>query len=139
MCRVFHFLRADTVHRTVALEPREFNLPLLDPQVCVHALAGLLKPLHGFLPQREAPSFFLLEFLDDRLPVGREKKRASCKEMGQFTLRGVQGLGIGSLRALRDGLAPLRVGLPHGCHSVGAQRLVLTQRQPFEASQLVLD
>ena len=119
MCRVFHFLRADTVHRTVALEPPEFNLPLLDPQVCVHALAGLLKPLHGFLPQREAPSFFLLELLDDRLPVG-EKRSERRVRMGRFILRRVQGLGIGSLRALRDGLAPLRVGLPHGRHSVGA-------------------
>ena len=40
--------------------------------------------------------------------------------MGRFILRRVQGLGNGSLRALRDGLAPLRVGLPHGRHSVGA-------------------
>ena len=40
--------------------------------------------------------------------------------MGRFILRRVQGLGIGSLRALRDGLGPLRVGLPHGRHSVGA-------------------
>ena len=68
-----------------------------------------------------------------------EKRSERRVRMGRFILRRVQGLGIGSLRALRDGLAPLRVGLPHGCHSVGAQRLVLTQRQPFEASQLILD
>jgi hypothetical protein len=49
-----------------------------------------------------------------------EKRSERRVRMGRFIPRRVQGLGIGSLRALRDGLAPLRVGLPHGRHSVGA-------------------